>query len=131
MSMKRRNFLKAGAGVFFIKPIQLFGQELPKQQIRMAVVGAGGIGVMTRNELKKAGATVAALCDVDRDRLAAQAKAFPGIPTYTDWREMFKHEKDFDMVAVSTPDHTHAIIGLNAMRLGKHVYIQKPLAHSR
>ena len=130
--MRRRAFMGtlAGAGVFFIPATKLFGQELPKKQIRLAVVGAGGIGVMTRNELQRAGATVAALCDVDRNRLGEQAKHFPGIPTYTDWREMFRHEKDFDAVAVATPDHTHAIVGLNAMRLGKHVYIQKPLAHT-
>ncbi len=128
--MKRRTFLKAGAGVFFIKPTTLFGQDLPKKQIRLGVVGAGGIGVMTRNELQKAGATVAALCDVNANSLAQQAKGFPGIPTYTDWREMFKHAADFDAVAVATPDHTHAIVALNAMRLGKHVYIQKPLAHT-
>ena len=130
--MRRRAFMGtlAGAGVFFMPATKLFGQELPKKQIRLAVVGAGGIGVMTRNELQRAGATVAALCDVDRNRLGEQAKYFPGIPTYTDWREMFRHEKDFDAVAVATPDHTHAIVGLNAMRLGKHVYIQKPLAHT-
>jgi predicted dehydrogenase len=126
----RRTFLGAAAGTFFIPARILYGQELPRKQLRLAVVGAGGIGGMTSSELRKAGATVVALCDVNSARLAGAARHYPGIPTYMDWRELFKHHKDFDAVAVCTPDHTHAIIGLNAMRLGKHVYIQKPLAHS-
>ena len=130
--INRRNFLKntAASGVFFIPATNLFGQELPKKQIRLAVVGAGGIGVMTRDCLARAGMTVAALCDVDQGRLDKESAKFPGIPTYTDWRELYKHEKDFDAVAICTPDHTHAIISLYAMRLKKHVFIQKPLAHT-
>ena len=129
----RRQFISSCAmagGAFFIPATKLFGQDLPKKQLRMAVVGAGGIGGMTRSELQRAGATVAALCDVNLNDLARVAKDFPGVPTYTDWRKLYEHAKDFDMVAISTPDHTHAIIALHAMRLGKHVYIQKPLAHS-
>jgi predicted dehydrogenase len=128
----RRGFLKCGAaaGAFFIPATSLFGQALPKKQLRFAIVGAGGIGVMTRDMLIKAGATVSALCDVDSFRLAAEAAKFPGIPVYSDWRELLKHSKDFDAVAVATPDHTHAIVALHAMRLKKHVYIQKPLART-
>ena len=127
----RRTFLgTAAAGAFFIPARKLYGQDLPRKQLRLAMVGAGGIGGPTCDLLCQAGATVAALCDVNEDALAAQAKRHPGIPTYMDWRELFKHHKDFDAVAVCTPDHTHAIVGLHAMRLGKHVYIQKPLAHS-
>ena len=133
MKTNRRSFLggaAAAGGAFFIPASRLYGQELPKRQLRLAVVGSGGIGVMTRKELVKAGATVAALCDVNSAALAKQAAEFPGVPTFTDWRKLFEHAKDFDAVAVCTPDHTHAIIALNAMRLGKHVYVQKPLAHS-
>ena len=132
-AVSRRTFVlgtAAASGTFFIPSTRLFGQELPKKQLRLAVVGSGGIGVMTRKELVKAGATVAALCDVNASVLAKQAAEFPGIPTYTDWRKLFAHAKDFDAVAVCTPDHTHAIIALHAMRLGKHVYVQKPLAHA-
>jgi predicted dehydrogenase len=130
--INRRNFIKASAaaGAFYIPATSLFGQVLPKKQLRFAIVGAGGIGIMTRNELIKAGATVAALCDVHQGRLEKEAASFPGIPTYTDWRELFKHEKDFDAVAIATPDHTHAIVALYAMRMKKHVYIQKPLART-
>lgn len=130
VSTTRRRFLAAGAGVFFTPATTLFGQSLPKRQLRFAMVGAGGIGVPTRDQLIGAGGTVAALCDVDSNALAAQAKKFPGIPAYMDWRELLLHEKDFDAVCVCTPDHTHAIVALHAMHLGKHVYVQKPLAHS-
>lgn len=131
MKTTRRGFVAGlSAGAFFIPATKLFGQDLPKRQLRLAMVGAGGIGAPTRDLLCQAGATVAALCDVNEHALAEQAKKFPGIPTYMDWRELFRHEKDFDAVAVCTPDHTHAIVALHAMRLKKHVYIQKPLAHS-
>ncbi len=127
----RRTFLgTTAAGAFFIPARTLYGQELPVKQLRLAMVGAGGIGAPTCDLLCQAGATVAALCDVNANALATQAKRHPGIPTYMDWRELLKHHKDFDAVAVCTPDHTHAIVALHAMRLGKHVYIQKPLAHS-
>ena len=88
----RRAFLGATAGAFFIPARTLFGQELPRKQLRLAVVGAGGIGGMTSGELRKAGATVAALCDVNSARLAGAAKRYPGIPTYMDWRELFKQD---------------------------------------
>jgi predicted dehydrogenase len=57
-------------------------------------------------------------------------KQFPKAKVYKDWRELFdKESKNFDAVSVSTPDHTHAIVGMGAMQLGKHVWIQKPMAH--
>ncbi len=54
----------------------------------------------------------------------------PKIQRYRDYREMLEKQKDIDAVIVATPDHMHAAIGLAAMDLGKHVYIQKPLCWS-
>jgi predicted dehydrogenase len=72
-----------------------------------------------------------ALCDVDDRRAAATYSAFPEAKTYRDYRKMLDEMgKDIDAVMISTPDHTHAITGLACMALGKHVYIEKPLAHS-
>ena len=71
------------------------------------------------------------LCDVDDRAAAASRKAFPKAPYYRDFREMLaKENKNIDAVSISTPDHTHANATLAAMQLGKHVYVQKPMAHN-
>lgn len=135
MSTSRRKFLKSAAagGLFFIPAIRLFGQELPKlsKQMRFAGIGVGGMGTPTCNDIINAGGTIVALCDVDPGHLQGYANSHPGIPCYTDWRKLFQEKSsEFDAVAISTPDHTHAIIALEAMMRGKHVYVQKPLART-
>ena len=73
---------------------------------------------------------IVALCDVDKRHLAQAAAKVPGARTYTDWRELLAQEgARVDSVNVTVPDHMHAAIGLAALRAGKHVYGQKPLAH--
>jgi predicted dehydrogenase len=75
-------------------------------------------------------ADIAFLCDVDDRRAAGSVKRFPKAKYYRDWREMLdKEAKNFDAVSVSTPDHNHAVQAMGAMQLGKHVYVQKPIAH--
>src|SRR4029077_12955395 len=70
-------------------------------------------------------------CDVDTKRFAKADGKFPGVPHFADFHEMFGKLGDgFDAVIVSTPDHMHAPIALDAMRFGKHVYCQKPLTHT-
>ena len=72
-----------------------------------------------------------AFCDVDLSRTEKVKKLNPDAPIYQDYREMLsKHGDTIDAVTVSTPDHMHAFIGLDAMRQGKHVYCQKPLTHN-
>ena len=135
MRTSRRSFLRSAAagGIFFIPTARLFGQDLPPlaKQMRFAGVGVGGMGTATCNDIINAGGTVTVLCDVDPGQLAGYAKGHPGIPCYTDWRKMFEEKSsEFDAVAISTPDHTHAVIALEAMLRGKHVYVQKPLART-
>ena len=79
-------------------------------------------GVATEN--------IVALCDVDEERAAESFLAFPRARRYKDFRVMLEKEKGIDAVTVSTPDHTHAVASMAAMELGKHVFCQKPLAHS-
>ncbi len=135
MRTSRRDFLKSAAagGLFFIPATRLFGQALPplSKQLRFAGIGVGGMGTPTCNDIIKAGGTITALCDVDPTMLGGYAKNHPGIPCYTDWRKLFAEKSsEFDAVAISTPDHTHAQIALEAMMRGKHVYVQKPLART-
>ena len=135
MTATRRGFLQAAsaASVFWIPATRLFGQTLPpvSKQVRFAIIGAGGIGYGTRGALCDEGGTCVALCDTDEVALAEQLKDCPGVPTFVDYREMLdKAGKEFDAVAVATPDHTHAWLTIECLLRGKHVYCQKPLAHS-
>ena len=107
------------------------GYTAPSDKLTIGCVGAGGKGETDINYLFGTGKTdIAVLCDVDDRRAANTRKKFPNAKYYKDYREMLEKEhKHIDAVTVSTPDHMHAVIGMAAMQLGKHVYIQKPLAH--
>jgi predicted dehydrogenase len=70
-----------------------------------------------------------AIADVDGSKSAPMREKFPEARIYQDWRELLEKEKELDSLNVSTPDHMHAAIAMSAMQLGKHVYVQKPLAH--
>ena len=77
-----------------------------------------------------AGENIVALCDVDWARAADTFKKFPDARRYRDYREMLKKEKSIDAVMIATPDHVHAPAAIMAMRLGKHAYVEKPMAHT-
>ena len=133
----RRRFLKnsliAASGLSIVPRHVLGGKGFtaPSDKLTIACVGVGGKGESDINYLFGTGKTdVAILCDVDDRRAANTRKKFPQAKYYKDYREMLEKEhKHIDAVTVSTPDHMHAVIGMAAMQLGKHVYIQKPLAH--
>jgi len=100
------------------------------EKVNVGVVGVGGRGGDDLHELESTEANIVALCDCDQRRAAASLHRYPGAKHYTDWRKMLEQQKDLDAVLVATPDHNHAIVSVHAMRLGKHVYCEKPLAHS-
>lgn len=100
-------------------------------RIKVAGIGVGGKG---SSDIDQAGEVmeVVALCDVDAEYLGAKAKKWPQAKTYSDYRKLFDDAealKDLDAVVVSTPDHSHALPSLLAIRNKKHVYCQKPLTH--
>jgi predicted dehydrogenase len=83
------------------------------------------------NEMVKLGCDVVALCDVDDGQAADAFKQFPDVKKYRDFRKMYDEmAHSIDAVVVSTPDHTHAVASMMAMKLGKHVYCQKPLTRT-
>jgi len=133
----RREFLKTSAvaaASFMIVPRFVLGGKgyrAPSDMLTVASVGCGGKGESDIAYFAKSGkANIAYLCDVDDRRAAKTVGNFPKAKFYKDWREMFEKEsKNFDAVSVSTPDHTHAIVAYHAMKMGKHVYVQKPLTH--
>lgn len=74
---------------------------------------------------------IVALCDVDADYLGKRSEQFPKASAYRDYRKMLeREEKNIDAVVISTADHTHAPATVMALRMGKHVYCEKPLTHT-
>ena len=136
ISNNRRDFIKTtaiAAAAFMIIPRHVLGRGFvaPSDRLSVAGIGVGGKGKSDIAMFAKSGkADISFLCDVDTRRAAESVKAFPKAKFYTDWREMLdKEHKNIDAVSISTPDHNHAIQALAAMQLGKHVYVQKPIAH--
>lgn len=105
------------------------GKLSPNEKLDIAAIGIGGMGRANLQNVKSE--NIVALCDVDSVLAARAFSEFPNAKRYVDYREMFdKEAKNFDGVIIATPDHTHAVITMAAIRAGKHVYCQKPLAHS-
>jgi len=104
--------------------------QSPLEKIRIAGIGVGGKGSSDIDQAGNAG-DVVALCDIDDDHLNGKAARFPKAEKFNDFRKMLeKLDKSIDAVVISTPDHTHAVAAAMAMRMGKHVYVQKPLTHT-
>lgn len=131
MKISRRTFLSRGTAAALAFPAILRAAS-PNSHLQVAVVGAKGQGFSDLNAIgSHAKVKFTGFCDVDSSRFDQALKKFPGVPTFGDWREMFAQLGDkFDAVQVSTPDHWHALIALDAMKRGKHVYCQKPLTHT-
>jgi predicted dehydrogenase len=131
--MERRKFIKIAvpaATAFMIVPRHVLGgkgYQPPSDKLNIAGIGFGGMG---SNDLKNVESeNIIALCDVD-DRYATRVfNRYPKAKRYKDFREMLDTEKEIDAVTIATPDHTHAVITMAAMKAGKHVFCQKPLTH--
>jgi predicted dehydrogenase len=98
------------------------------EKLNIAVIGAGGKGSSDTDSV--ASENIVALCDVDQKTLDSRAQKYPGARLFKDYRKMLEQVKDIDAVIVATPDHVHAPASIMAMKMGKHVYCQKPLTHS-
>ena len=139
----RRAFLKstslaASAAVF--APYLLRAQGT-NNRINIACIGVGGKGGSDTDSAYKLGGNIVALCDVDggtlngkdkalKDRAAKENRTYDA-KLFKDWRKMFEElGKSIDAVTISTPDHVHGVAGITAMRMGKHVYCQKPLTQT-
>jgi predicted dehydrogenase len=132
--MKRRTFLKTMAATAFgFQVVPSFvsggnGQTPPSRKLNLAAIGAGGQAAADLNGM--ADENIVALCDVDDRRAGAMFQKFPNAKRFKDFRRMLDAVSDkIDAVLVGTPDHTHAVAAMAAMRRGKHVYCEKPLAH--
>ena len=106
------------------------GKLSPNEKLNIAGIGAGGKGqedILTCSSQNN----IVALCDVDWSAAAKTMNQLPNAKKYKDYRKMLEEiGKEIDAVTISTPDHTHAPAAYMAMKLGKHVYVQKPLTHT-
>lgn len=100
----------------------------PNEKLNIAVIGASGRGGTNLQEVSSE--NIVALCDVYEHNLGLGAKKFPSARKYVDFRKLYDASKDIDAVVVATTEHTHAFAVLPALKLGKHVYCEKPLAHN-
>ncbi len=136
--LSRRSFMKSAAtisaGAMILPTLKSCS---PNSKLNIAFIGVGGRGganIKGCNMKDEAGVALnnfVAMCDVSEERAADGFNAFPEAKKFSDYREMFdKMGKDIDAVAISTPDHNHFAAAMAAMELGKHVYVEKPLAHN-
>lgn len=104
------------------------GAEAPSDKLNIGIIGAAGRG--GHNLKQFSDQNIIALCDVDQRHAADSFNQFEKQPKYKDFRKMLDAHPELDAVAISTPDHTHAVIAMNAIKRGLNVYNEKPLAHS-
>ena len=131
-AISRRKFLSNSALAafsFHVVPSHVLGAEAPSNKLNIAGIGIGGMGGGNLRQCEKE--NIVALCDVDSNYAGGAIKRYPKAKVYKDYRIMFdKEQNNIDAVVIATPDHTHAVITMEAMRRGKHVYCQKPLTHT-
>ncbi|HYF35340.1 MAG TPA: Gfo/Idh/MocA family oxidoreductase, partial [Prosthecobacter sp.] len=139
LAPSRRQFLQsatatAAAFGFQIVPRHVLGGPgyiAPSEKVNLGCIGAGGQGWADIRDLFDSGlCNIASLCDVDLKSASKCIKSHPQAKVYRDYRELIEKERDIDAVLVATPDHIHAPASIMAMRAGRHVYVEKPLAHT-
>ena len=132
-AMSRRELIRgsAAAAAMTIVPASVFagqGRTPPSEKLNIAGIGVGGQGSWDLENVSSE--NIVALCDVDWDRAADTFKRYPQAAKYRDFRVMLEKEKGIDAVVVATPDHNHAVATMMAIKLGKHVYCEKPLTRT-
>ena len=139
-SLNRRQFLRRASAITaalaaapMIVPSRILGadsQTAPSNKINLACIGVAGMGGADIGGLAPH-CNIVALCDVDEHHAAGTFAKFPAAKRFKDFRKMFDEmSASFDAVLVATPDHCHAVAAMAAIKHGKHVYCEKPLAHS-
>ncbi len=133
-TLSRRQFLGGTAigalGITILpKHVLGLGTKGPNEKLNIAGIGIGGQGGSDINNM--ASENIVALCDVDWRHASGLFKKFPKAKQFKDYRKMLDEiHSEVDGVVVATPDHLHAFASMYAIKLGKHVYCEKPLTHS-
>ncbi len=148
-ALSRRNFIEKSSTSAFgalVLPRHILGGPgftAPSDKLNIASIGSGGMGASNMTQVLSE--NIVAICDPDDKNVAESIgdwmverrpergqlrDAYNKAKRYTDYREMLDKQKDIDAVVIATPDHSHAPAAAKAMKLGKHVYVQKPLTYT-
>jgi predicted dehydrogenase len=132
--LSRRRFLQASAALGAAgangRLLQAAAKKpAPSERLHVGIIGVAGQGAYDMGETVKAGVEVVALCDVDERRTGPARERFPRADFYTDFRKLID-ARGLDAVVIATPDHTHAVATVRALKAGLHVYCEKPLTHT-
>jgi predicted dehydrogenase len=129
-SVSRREFLSgtAAAMALTVVPSYVLGKNAPSNKLNIACIGVGGVGASDVKNVESE--NIVAMCDVDWHWAAKTLDRFPKATKYWDYRKMLEKERGVDAVVISTPDHAHAPQAIMAMKMGRHVYVQKPMGHT-
>jgi predicted dehydrogenase len=132
--LSRRELVGTAAAVaaFTFVPKRILGtagQPSANNKLNIAGIGVGGRGASDIEGVSSE--NIVALCDADLGRASGTLKKHPNAKVYRDFREMLdKEHKNIDAVVIGAPDHIHAPASIMAMKMGKHVYVEKPMAHT-
>lgn len=133
-TLTRRKFIGTAAatiaGITIVpsNAVAGLGHKSPNDRLNIAGIGVGGYGYVNLRNMETE--NIVALCDVDWDFAGNTFKRWPMAKQYKDFRVMLEEQKDIDAVVIATPDHTHALAAMTAIRQGKHTFVQQPLSHS-
>ncbi len=134
-SLSRRRFLQraslSAAGLWMATRYSHAAEVIANEKLNVGFIGVANRAAANLEGVSalKETVNVVALCDVDANLLAPVKARFPGAQTYNDFRRLID-QKGIDAIVVSTPDHTHAVAAMAALKSDRHVYCEKPLART-
>jgi predicted dehydrogenase len=133
--INRRTFLSrtvlGGLGLLVLKDSRAAFSYEANEKLDVALIGVGGRGTWFVGTIPKLGTNVVAMCDVNERKASGSFKEIPKAKKYHDFRKMLEEmDKQIDAVVIATPDHTHAVASATAIKMGKHVFCEKPLTHN-
>nr|NIP23664.1 Gfo/Idh/MocA family oxidoreductase [Phycisphaerae bacterium]NIS23626.1 Gfo/Idh/MocA family oxidoreductase [candidate division KSB1 bacterium]NIP53394.1 Gfo/Idh/MocA family oxidoreductase [Phycisphaerae bacterium]NIS54427.1 Gfo/Idh/MocA family oxidoreductase [Phycisphaerae bacterium]NIU59921.1 Gfo/Idh/MocA family oxidoreductase [Phycisphaerae bacterium] len=133
--INRRTFFSrtvlGGLGLLILKDGRAAFSYEANEKLNIALIGVGGRGTWFVSTIPKLGTNVVAMCDVNERKASGSFKEIPKAKKYHDFRKMLEEmDKQIDAVVIATPDHTHAVASATAIKMGKHVFCEKPLTHN-
>ena len=133
--VSRRDFFRyaafSGVGLVLLKNSRSAFSYQANEKLNIALVGVGGRGSWFVGAIPNLGQNVAAMCDVNEWKARPSFERLPKARKFNDFRKMLAEmDKQIDAVVIAIPDHNHAIVTATAMKMGKHVYCEKPLTHN-